>query len=278
MSQKTPNRLSTKQQFREKNESPLVQGLLLRDWPGRLVPLDSIAIQKQIRTEFKEIESLAENIRTHGLIHPITVLDTGAEKNRYQLITGERRFHAYKLLKQSAIPARVLPQNTSSKEVLGIQLSENIQKSEMHLMEVAEGITRMIQDAGFTQAEIASILNKPQERVSEYVRVAKLPEKIKTILRKAPTLYLHQILRIARMANPAEQLKAAERFIASSPTEKKKIQEATALPHKFKSLKKGGYQLLSWKATSIEEAIHGVENLLKQLKQERTQQKSAKKH
>ncbi len=275
MSQKPKNRLSTKQQFRENNENPIFQGNVLREWPSRIIPLELIVTQKQIRTEFKDIESLAENIRAHGLIHPITLLDTGAEKNRYQLVTGERRLQAYKFLKQTGIPARILPQNTSPKEILGIQLSENIQKAEMHLIDISEGIARMIQDAGFTQIEISAILNKPQERVSEYVRVSRLSEKIKAVLRKAPALYLHQALRIARIKNSADQLKTAERLVEPAPSSKKNLPPS---PHKFKTLKQGGYHLLSWRAKSIDEAIQGVENLLKQLKQERFPQKPSKKH
>lgn len=286
MSQKPKKRLSEKQQFREKNEiAPSVSTPSVRDWPTRNIPLADIFTLKQIRSEFVEIESLAENIRMHGLIHPITVIDTGETPKKYQLVTGERRFRAYHLLKYPEICARILPKNTSEKCILGIQLSENLQKSDMHLIEVADGIARMLNEATssneerFTQEEISSILNKPQARVSEYIRVARLSENVKSLLKKSQKIYLHDVVQIARLKSPEEQLRKAQSLLEKETRPKKKKNKTIDSPlQKFKSLKGGGYKIVSWKAKNLEDAISSLESLLKQLKQERLQKRTTKKN
>jgi ParB/RepB/Spo0J family partition protein len=276
------NRLSEKQKYRQNNElSLLTHGFSIQNWPTKTLFVHEIAVEKQIRTTFADIEALAENIKQHGLIHPITVIDHHEGERPYQLVTGERRLRAYQYLKYPEIPARILPKNTSKKAILGLQLSENLQKSDMHLIEIAEGIGQMMEEAHtlneqkFTQEEIAAIINKPQTRVSEMVRVSHLPEAIKDLLKQCK-VHLHEAVRIARIEDPEVQKAEAQRLLerregldTTSPRSPIKKRALFPPPKKYKLLKNGSYQLLSWKASTLDHAIQELEQLLQELRKEK---------
>src|SRR5690554_7333904 len=116
------------------------------------VPVNHIrANPHQPRTEFDEerLQELADSIKTHGLIQPITVRYIG--EKRFELISGERRLRATKLAGLKEIPAFIREAN--DEQSMTFALIENIQREELNPLEVAIGYKRLLEEFNYTQAE-----------------------------------------------------------------------------------------------------------------------------
>jgi ParB family chromosome partitioning protein len=135
----------------------------------------------QPRTHFDEnaLQELANSIKTHGVIQPITVRKTGDKK--YQLIAGERRLRASKLAGMKDIPAYV--RTTNDQELVEIALIENIQREDLNAIEIALTYQRLIDEINLTHENLADRLGKDRSTVTNYLRLLKLPPEIQTALR-----------------------------------------------------------------------------------------------
>lgn len=141
------------------------------------IPVSSIETNPyQPRTEFDELllHELADSIRQHGLIQPITVRSLGPDQ--YQLISGERRLRAAKLAGLLALPAFVRTAN--DEQMLEMALVENIQRAELNPIEVAITYKRLLEEFNLTQEETALRVGKKRETITNYLRLLKLPEAI----------------------------------------------------------------------------------------------------
>lgn len=135
----------------------------------------------QPRTQFEEIalEELSESIRTHGIIQPVTVRKMGYDK--YQLISGERRFRASQLADLKEIPAYVRIAN--DEQMLEMALVENIQREELDAVEIAISYQRLIEECKLTQEQLAEKVSKQRSTVTNYLRLLKLPVEIQMGIR-----------------------------------------------------------------------------------------------
>ncbi len=137
----------------------------------------------QPRKEFDNIElnDLADSIRQKGIIQAITVrkIDNG----NYELISGERRLRASIIAGLDKIPAFVL--DVSSKEdLLEIALIENIQRSNLNSIEIAEGYKRLIDECSLRQEDVAVKVGKSRSAVANTLRLLSLPPEIKLSIKK----------------------------------------------------------------------------------------------
>ncbi|MEQ8624102.1 MAG: ParB/RepB/Spo0J family partition protein [Vicingaceae bacterium] len=132
----------------------------------------------QPRTKFEEeaLAELAQSIKELGIIQPITVRKLGYDK--YQLISGERRFRASQLAGLTQIPAFVRIANDQS--MLEMALVENIQRAELDAIEVAISYQRLIEECKLTQEELSQRVGKKRSTISNYLRLLKLPAEIQT--------------------------------------------------------------------------------------------------
>lgn len=135
----------------------------------------------QPRTEFDEsaLKELAESIQTQGIIQPITVRKMGAE--RYQIISGERRYKASRLAGLSSIPAYVRTANDQS--MLEMALVENIQRENLNALEIAISYQRLIEECSLTQEGLGERVGKDRSTVTNYLRLLKLPPQIQFAIR-----------------------------------------------------------------------------------------------
>ncbi len=137
----------------------------------------------QPRKEFEQsaLEELSESIKQKGVIQAITVRKT--EDGGYELISGERRLRASKLAGLEKIPAYII--DVSSKEdLLELSLIENIQRKDLNAIEVAEGYQRLINECNLTQEQVAEKVSKSRSAVTNFLRMLKLPDEIKTSIKK----------------------------------------------------------------------------------------------
>lgn len=135
----------------------------------------------QPRTTFAEagLAELAESIKQHGIIQPVTVKDVGG--GRYQLISGERRLRASKLAGLRRIPSYV--RDATSESMLEMAIVENIQREELDPIEVALGYQQLMEECELTQEDVATKIGKNRSTVSNALRLLKLPPTIQLSLR-----------------------------------------------------------------------------------------------
>ncbi|WP_316800041.1 ParB/RepB/Spo0J family partition protein [Pedobacter frigidisoli] len=135
----------------------------------------------QPRTEFDQValNELADSIKVQGLIQPITVRKLGA--NKYQLISGERRFRASRLAGLTQVPAYI--RSANDQQMLEMALIENIQRENLNAIEVALSFQRMIDEVGLKQEQLGERVGKNRTTVTNYLRLLKLPPAIQASIR-----------------------------------------------------------------------------------------------
>lgn len=142
------------------------------------LPIENIIPDcSQPRKNFNEakLQELAESIKQHGLLQPILVRPIGSGK--YQLVNGERRFRACKLLSLEKI--RVEVRNLTDNEVLEIQIVENLQREDLNPIEEAEAFRHMIELLGYTHEKIGKRIGKSREYVTNKLRLLNLPKDLR---------------------------------------------------------------------------------------------------
>jgi ParB family chromosome partitioning protein len=146
------------------------------------IPLTQIEVNPfQPRVDFNEeaLNDLAESIKIHGVVQPITVRKIGNKK--FQLIAGERRLRASKLANIEDIPAYVRVAN--DQESLEIALIENIQREDLNALEIALNYQRLLDECNLTHEDLSTRLGKSRTAVTNYLRLLKLPPDIQSALK-----------------------------------------------------------------------------------------------
>ena len=135
----------------------------------------------QPRKNFDEesLQELASSIREIGIIQPITVREL--DGNKYQLITGERRYKAARIAGLKAIPAYVRKANDQN--MLEMSLIENIQREDLDSIEVAISYQRLIEECNLTQENLSERVGKKRSTITNYLRLLKLPAEIQLGIR-----------------------------------------------------------------------------------------------
>jgi len=144
--------------------------------------LDRIEVNPfQPRTQFNDeaLKQLASSIKELGIIQPITVRKM--DYNQYQLVSGERRYRAAKLIGLSAVPAFVRLAN--DQESLEMALVENIQRQDLDPIEVALSYQRLIDEINITQEALSERVGKKRSTITNYLRLLKLDPIIQTGMR-----------------------------------------------------------------------------------------------
>ncbi|SKB47588.1 ParB/RepB/Spo0J family partition protein [Maribacter arcticus] len=151
---------------------------------GNIIELDLEHIEVnpfQPRSNFNDesIKELATSIRELGVIQPITVRKLGF--NEYQLVSGERRYRASKLLGLDTIPAYIRIAN--DQESLEMALVENIQRQDLDPIEIALSYQRLIDEINLTQEKLSERVGKKRSTIANYLRLLKLDPIIQTGMR-----------------------------------------------------------------------------------------------
>lgn len=148
------------------------------------IPVENIVTNpKQPRKDFDEVtlQELAQSIKLHDIIQPVTVSKLAG--NKYQLISGERRWRASKLAGLKDIPAYV--RHANDQQLLELALLENLQREDLNAMEVALSYKRMMEELSHTQEQVAERMGKDRSTVTNYIRLLKLPPDIQVAVRNS---------------------------------------------------------------------------------------------
>ena len=141
------------------------------------IPVDMIEpnpFQPRMSFDQEALQELSESIRTFGLIQPITVRKKSAD--RYQIISGERRFKACRLAGMDMVPAYI--RDASDQGMLEMAIVENIQRENLDPIEVALSYQRLIEECSLTQEQMADRVGKKRASVTNYLRLLRLPAKV----------------------------------------------------------------------------------------------------
>lgn len=151
--------------------------------------VESISVNKiiagiyQPRKTFNhdEIDELANSIKENGLIQPI-ILRKADDENHYEIIAGERRFRAAKIAGFTRIPSIVKKLNNH--EALELAIIENVQRSDLSLIEEAAGYKQLIEEFSYTQDQISKRIGKSRSHVTNLLRLLTLPQIVRELLDK----------------------------------------------------------------------------------------------
>lgn len=145
------------------------------------IPIKKIRINPwQPRKEFDQtaLEELAESIKTHGLIQPISVRRVD---EHFELISGERRFRASKMIGLKEIPAYI-KENVDDEQMLQFAIIENLQREDLNPIEIAISYKRLIDEFQLTQEEVAKKVGKNRTTVTNNLRLLNLPDVVQKSL------------------------------------------------------------------------------------------------
>ena len=145
-----------------------------------LIPINEINLSKfQTRKKFNEekLKELSKSIEKNGLIQPIIVRKG---KTKFELVAGERRLRACKLVGIDKIPAIV--SDFDDRKAFESGLIENLQREDLTSIEEAEGYNRLMNEFNYTQEELATIVSKSRSHVANLLRLTSLPKEIKKFI------------------------------------------------------------------------------------------------
>jgi len=164
--------------------------------------------QPRKRFENESLDELAESIRTHGIIQPLTVrrLSSGY----YQIIAGERRWRAAKAAGLTKVPAVII--EADDRKVMELALIENLQREDLTAVEEARGYQSLIDEYGLTQEEVAQQMGKSRPAITNTLRLLALPEEVLNLLEEG-SLSAGHARAILAAPTPELQIQAAKQTV-----------------------------------------------------------------
>jgi ParB family transcriptional regulator, chromosome partitioning protein len=196
------------------------------------IPLGQIEVNPfQPRTYFDQqaLQELAESIKVHGIIQPITVRRLA--RDQYQLISGERRFQASKLAGLKSVPAYI--RSADDQQMLEMALIENIQRENLNAIEVALSYQRLITECNLNQEALGDRVGKNRATVTNYLRLLKLPPDIQIAVRDN-RISMGHARAIINVENPDQQLYIFKKTLAEDLS----VRKVEELVREFASSKK----------------------------------------
>lgn len=131
--------------------------------------------------EDAELEELANSIREKGVLLPILVRPIAGEAGQFEIVAGERRWRAAQLAKLHEVP--VVVRELSDAESLELSIIENVQRADLNAIEEAAAYQELIERFGYTQEKLATEVGKSRSHIANILRLLKLPESVKALVR-----------------------------------------------------------------------------------------------
>ena len=164
--------------------------------------------QPRKRFEQGALDDLAESIRIHGIIQPLTVRRLAS--GYYQIIAGERRWRAAKSAGLTEIPAVII--EADDRKVMELGLIENLQREDLNPAEEARGYRTLMEEYGLTQDQVARQMGKSRPAVANTLRLLALPDELMELLEDG-SLSAGHARAILALPSPALQREAAKKVI-----------------------------------------------------------------
>jgi ParB family chromosome partitioning protein len=162
---------------------------------GRMVRITAITSnQDQPRSTLGDLEDLQSSIDAHGVLEPLLVRNLG--QGKYELVSGERRFHAAMAVGLTEVPCIELTVN--DQQALEIALIENLQRKDLTAFEEGDGYRTLIDKYGYTHEQVAEAVGRSRVTVTEALTMLRIPDGIRDLCRHADITAKGMLLEIAR--------------------------------------------------------------------------------
>jgi len=164
----------------------------------------------QPRTDFdeEEIKGLAESIENQGLLQPVVIRK---KEDYFEIISGERRTRAFKLLNKETVPC-IIKNKVTDREMLELALVENIQREELNDIEKAIAYQKLLLEFNYTHEELSKQIGKSRTVITNSIRLLNLPEQIQEMVRK-DQISMGHARALLGIDNSDEQIKLAKRIL-----------------------------------------------------------------
>jgi ParB family chromosome partitioning protein len=146
----------------------------------RRLPIDLVSPNpRNPRRHFDDAElaDLAHSIREHGVVQPVVVRPVGG---RYEIIAGERRWRAAQKAGISELP--VIIRDVNDRVALELAIVENVQRADLNPLEEAQGYQQLIDEHGYSQADLGQVIGKSRSHVANTLRLLRLPEAVRGMI------------------------------------------------------------------------------------------------
>jgi len=191
---------------------------------GRMVRVTSIVSnQDQPRTSLGDFSDLVKSIQKHGVLEPLLVRK--GERGQYELVSGERRFHAAMQAELTEVPCIEL--QVSDQHALEIALIENLQRQNLNAFEEGEGFRTLVDKYGYTHEEVSTAVGRSRVTVSESLKVLVIPAEIRAECRHADINAKGMLLEIAKAPSP-DAMRALIQAIVVEQLDRRDLRERRA--------------------------------------------------
>jgi ParB family chromosome partitioning protein len=240
---------------------------------GRMVAIDLLDPNPdQPRQVMGDLSELMASVAEKGIIEPLVVRQRG---NRYQIIAGERRYHAAVQVGLREVP--VVIREVDDVEVMELALVENLQRKDLTAFEEAEALQQLADKCGQTHEDLARKLGKSRTSITESLSLTAMPEEVRNLCRLADISAKSTLLQIVRQASPQKMIALVEKLAgqgavtrqsARQETAKAKPGRPKAYVFAFRPPTKAFDLRLSFKKSKVEpnEIIEALENIIRELK------------
>ena len=193
---------------------------------GRIVPIEQLDPNpNQPRQVMGDLTELIASVGEKGIIEPLVVRQVG---NRYQIVAGERRYHAAVHAGLRDLP--VVVRDLDDAEVLEIALVENLQRKDLTAFEEAEAIHSLASQCGYTHEDLARKLGKSRTSVTESLSLNNMPDEVRKLCRLADISSKSLLLQIVRQGDPKKMLALAEKVASQGGATREALRKETAKP------------------------------------------------
>src|SRR5687767_8268959 len=175
---------------------------------GKMVPIDLLDPNPdQPRQVMGDLSELMASIAEKGIIEPLIVRQKG---NRYQIIAGERRYHASVQVGLQELP--VILREADDAEVMELALIENLQRKDLTAFEEAEALQQLAQKCRYTHEDMARKLGKSRTAITEALSLTNMPDEVRNLCRLADITSKSTLLQIVRQADQQKMIALIERL------------------------------------------------------------------
>ena len=223
---------AAKHAVQEMPASPQPRAVASRDGGVLTVAIGNIVPnphQPRLRFDENRLRELSESIREHGILQPLVV--SVVSDGKYELIAGERRLQASKLAGRTDVP--VIIRNADEQQKLELALVENVQRHDLDPIEEAKAYSRLMDEFGLTQEEVAKKMGKVRSTIANMVRLLSLPVEIQRALSEGKLSEGHAKVLLS-LENSEKQRALFERIMTSGMTVREaeaKVRETQVRPH-----------------------------------------------
>jgi ParB family chromosome partitioning protein len=240
---------------------------------GRMVPIEQIDPNPdQPRQAMGDLSELIASVKEKGIIEPLIVRQRGS---RYQIVAGERRYHAAGQAGLRELP--VVVRDADDTEMLEIALVENIQRKDLTPFEEAEALTGLAQRCGYTHEDLAKRLGKSRTSVTESLALQGIPPEVRKVCRLAGISNKSLLLQVVRQGDAQKMLALVEKIASQGGATREQVRQETQKPKtgrpkaftfNFRAPNKT-YNLslrFNKKNASKDEIIDALQNILEELR------------